>query len=544
MSGENFKPSDAEHKCGTYASPQKQAKLFKRIMFPVDTIEGRPVLQKQASTQSGKFLIHYDTNGYHSVEMVDKNANGLPDYVDSVAYYFEFVFRFYIDTIGYITPFEDDNLGGSNAYDIYLMNIGDAGPGESAYYGITRRDKEKLPKQNFPRYMSHIIIDNDYSPMDSSFDSHDKKVQTFSFFGIDLLKITAAHEFHHSIQFAYGEQEIPKPLTINEMSSTWYEYRLFPEIKDYMQYVKALFTFPEEHPFGTGDFREGYRWSIFGQYIYKNFGDSLMLRLWEKVGEGINAYDALNSAFEERGTNIKSEFCNFLPWLYYTNVRAKDGEYFEDATLFPEFSFNQKENFTPPELLEEGTTKSFEVRAFQCILPTQENNSLDTLSIFIANTDLQSAVRQYESNKPYSLILTDYENELCQQIAGTKYFYGLHDEKGDICDKTFFVMSNPIGYVYPNPFKIGEDKFIHFPVPDYAIISDNALLTIYSNDMYNRYSKKKEVVVNRIFRQGERNDRVLTVADSELEELSSGVYIFTVDYKGNRTFGKFVLIRK
>ncbi|MFH1049780.1 MAG: MXAN_6640 family putative metalloprotease [bacterium] len=541
MSGENFVLSDAEHKCGTFASAEQQSKLFKRLMFPVDTIIGRPQLQKQVQSLSGKFLVHYDTIGYHSVDLSDNNANGIPDYVDSTAYYFDIAYKFYIDTIGYIKPLEDEDLGGSSAYDIYIMNIGD---GEPAYYGVTRHDKEKLPRQKFPRWITHIFVDNDYSPLDSTNDSYGRRKQTFKIFGIDLLKITAVHEFHHAIQLTYGEQEIPNPLTINEMTSTWMEYRLFPEIKDYLQYVNGLFMYPEDCPFGSGTPENGYRWSIFGHYIYKNFGDSLLLRMWEKVGEGINAYEALNSAFEEQGTNIKTVWCDFLPWLYYTNERAVDGEYFEDAKLFPEFSFNRKENFISPAFIDEGNLQSFEVRAFQCILPTQENNSLDTLSIFIANTDLQSAVRQYESNKPYSLILSDFENSECQQITGTKYFYGVKALKGDICDKTFFVMSNPIGYVYPNPFKPSEDKFLFFPVPDNAIISDNALLTIYSNDMINRYSKKRQVVVNNTFRDGEKNDRVLQVDTAELNELSSGVYIFSVDYKGKLTFGKFVIIRK
>jgi len=539
--GERYINDDTDNKCGTFASHQQQSMLLKRLMIPVDTIKDRPALQKQMVSPTGKFLVHFDTVGYHSVDLTDKNANNIPDFVDSAAYYFDFVYKFYIDSIGYIKPFDDENLGGSNAYDIYLMNIGD---GEPSYYGVTRKDKEKLPKQNFPRWITHIIIDNDYSPLDSTYDIHNKRKQTFKLNSIDLLKITAAHEFHHAIQLAYGEQENPKPITIYEMTSTWMEYRLFPQVKDYIQYVNGLFMYPEVCPFGNGLPENGYRWSILGHYIYRNFGDSLLLRMWEKIGEGKNAYESLNSAFEERGTNIKSAWCDFLPWLYYTNLRTIENKYFDDAAIFPEFTFSRKENFSPPAFIDEGTMQSFEVRAFRCILPTQENNSLDTLNIFIANTDLQAASRQYESNKPYSLILSDFENPECQQIAGTNYFYGIHAEKGDICDKTFFIMSNPIGYVYPNPFRPEGDKLLQFPLPDNAIISDNALLTIYSNDMIVRYTKKKQVIVKNVKRDGEKNDRVLSVDASELDELSSGVYIYSVEYKGKIIYGKFVIIRK
>jgi hypothetical protein len=542
--GLNAKPftlSDIDNKCGTYVSQEKQSKLIKKLAIPIDTIKGRPVLQKQIATPTGNFLIHYDTTGYHSVSLTDINSNGIPDYVDSVIYYFDYVYKFYIDSVGYIKPLSDESLGGTSAYDIYLMNIGD---GEPAYYGVTRKDKEKLPRENFPKWISHIIIDNDYSPFDSTFDIHNKRKQTFSLNSFDILKITVAHEFHHAIQMSYGEQEIPKPLTIYEMTSTWMEYRLFPEVKDYLQYVNGLFTYPEVCPFGNGLPENGYRWSIFGHYIYKYFGDSLLLRTWEKIGEGINAYDALNSAFMEKGTNLMTAWCNFLPWLYYTNERAIEGEYFADAKLFPLFSFYKKENFKSPSFLDEGKMQSFEVRAFQCILPTQEDNSLDTFNVFISNTDLQSAIRQYESNKTYSLILTDFENNQCQQISGTKYFFGIHAEKGDICNYTFFVMSNPVSIVYPNPYKPPYDKSLNFPLPDNAVISDYAVLTIYSDDMQRIISKKKEVVVNTTIREKEKHDRVLSLDSSELEDLTSGVYIYSIDYKGKTSYGKFVIIRK
>ena len=59
---------------------------------------------------------------------------------------------------------------------------------------------------------------------------NDKKKGTYFETGIAALKITAAHEFHHAIQFMYGEDS--QTPALNEMTSTFMEYRLFPETVD------------------------------------------------------------------------------------------------------------------------------------------------------------------------------------------------------------------------------------------------------------------------------------------------------------------------
>jgi hypothetical protein len=532
---------EVNKKCGTFAQQNEFEQFEHRIMVNLDTVKGRPVLQKSYLTPSGFFLIHYDTSGIHSVDYTDKNGNGVPDYVDSVSYYAEYSLSFYNDTIGYNSPFKDDGLGGSEAFDIYLMNIGN--DDTTAYYGVTRKDKEKLPRENFPRYICHIILDNDYSEFDSTLNSKSEKKKTFTYNGIDGLKITTVHELHHAIQFTYGEQEMPKPLTLYELTSTWFEYRLFPEIKDYMQYVEVLFKAPDRSIFGSGEPGAGYRWSIFGHFVYKKYGDSLLLRMWEMVGGGINAYEALDLAFQEEGSALTDEWCEFLPWLYYTGKRTMDNQYFDDAGLFPEISFYSSGNFTSPVYTESGYLQSFEIRAYRCILPPTINDSLYPLDILIANIDLQSAVRGYSSDKEFTLLCTDINNQDCEQIPGTQYFYGINKPHGGICEKPFFILSNPINLAYPNPFIPEKDITLNIPVPDNALLGVKVNLTIYSVDMMTVHNTSKLINVNKTLRDGVKNDRVVQINNSELKDLSSGVYIYSLEYKGNIYFGKFLLKR-
>ena len=44
----------------------------------------RPELETYSSSPSGHFYIHYDTSGVHAPDLIDINANGIPDYIEAV----------------------------------------------------------------------------------------------------------------------------------------------------------------------------------------------------------------------------------------------------------------------------------------------------------------------------------------------------------------------------------------------------------------------------------------------------------------------------
>jgi len=220
--------------------------------------------------------------------------------------------------MGYLSPIPDNGGGGSEAYDVYLIDIGN----EIGIYGYTELDETS-------GFSSFMVLDNDFSPLDSFKLENGKKVPVFYTTGYNGLKITAAHEFHHAIQDMYGEPFPNVPL-LHEMSSTWMEYRLYPYIKDFFQYLPGLFNSLSHYAFGDGKADNGYRWSIFSQYLHFHYGDSLLLRMWELIGSSKNGYRALDSAFREQGTSLEYEWCRFKPWMYFTGSRAIPGKYFEE----------------------------------------------------------------------------------------------------------------------------------------------------------------------------------------------------------------------
>ena len=64
----------------------------------------------------------------------DNNNNGLPDYIDSVAFHFMNVYQVEVVELGFLSPIDDMGGGSSDAYDVYLMEIGM----DESRYGVRR----------------------------------------------------------------------------------------------------------------------------------------------------------------------------------------------------------------------------------------------------------------------------------------------------------------------------------------------------------------------------------------------------------------------
>ncbi|HRS02636.1 MAG TPA: hypothetical protein P5545_08830, partial [Bacteroidota bacterium] len=87
---QNFDTLANDNKCLTFQIKDTKNKILKNIYYDN---AGRPINQKTFPSPSGLFLIHYDTSGVHSVDLTDNNYNGIPDFVDSIAYYCDYVYQ-------------------------------------------------------------------------------------------------------------------------------------------------------------------------------------------------------------------------------------------------------------------------------------------------------------------------------------------------------------------------------------------------------------------------------------------------------------------
>lgn len=290
-------------------------RLSKRTKEAFSSIIQRPDATNSITSPEGRFKIHYNLNGVHGVDPADKDQNNIPDYVEVVAKTFDAVWELEINQMGYNPPPSD----GDQFYDIYLRELS-----TKLAYGFVTSDI--LGKSTASSYME---IDNNFSDI------------VYPTRGLDGLKVTAAHEFFHAIQFGY--YALPEALWWHELTATWIEDVAYNNINDYYQYLTGFFSFPS---FSLDAFRTtlgGVRVfgaSVFAHYLHHVYGVEAIRKSWEILGkpnEESNSLIRIDLGMPLGGFN--GVLPRFAVWNYLTDNRARSG-YYPEATNYP--SVNHK----------------------------------------------------------------------------------------------------------------------------------------------------------------------------------------------------------
>lgn len=539
-----------DNRCGTFTINKKKIKnsLLRRIYFDNN---GRPKNQAKFDSPNKIFTIHYDTTGVHQVPKLDKNGNGVPDFVDSVAFYAEVVYNVQVKQIGLPDPTNDSLGGGTPGYDIYLMDIGngDESPDSNGIqdpggmYGFTVNDLEIQPKTTFPRYTSFIVIDNDYSITDSARPVGSKPYRVFKTTGIEAMKITLAHEFNHAIQFFVGFDDFGFS-GIAEMLSVTFEEICFPEVNDYLQYIRSLLSNPHQYSFAVSNPQNGYRYSIFFMMLVQKYGNYFIKDFFNTLNYGISSYRALDATLKKYNSSICDEWLDFIKWVYYSAHRTIPGSYFNDAALFPEITYSFVEKFTPPSISYSDAAEPFQLRADRIIFQNVFPLSNDTLNIFISNVNPEAAFNQIKEIDNFSFSVTDLPQSDYTKIfhnSTQNYYYKLSSSKAKTQCVLFEipgVNTFPLSSTYPNPVFTTETKYVYFPVNDQAKIGEKVELTIYNTNMLEILRKSLPVSVV-------ANNRVLILDFEEIyktKQLGSGVYIYSSKSQYGDVLGKFSII--
>lgn len=533
-------------KCGTHLSltPEGREHLQRIILWENEV----PLVgHKSVISPNNIFKVHFDTTGFHAPSLKDLNQNGIPDYVDSVCYYFEHVYDIYIDEFGFRSPFPDSGGRGSDHYDVYLYDLGNSDPTENqdssdytigGIYGITSNATyDYISMEPFPRNYSYIMVDNDFAVTDSIRRKGMRAQPAFRYPGIPSLKVTIAHEFFHAIQFMYGRSE-PASATVMEMNAVAMERVFFPEVLDYLQYVRAVFRNPSSYPFGTDDSFIGYGHSIFNQYLIEKFGIDIMRIMWEKVALGNEVYSAIDLALKEFGSSMPLAWCEFVEWAYYTGSRASDKSFFTNAQELPLIEPFSVINFSPPSGSASGNLTPLEFRMLRFFFPGEGDITDDTLDVMLANIDLQSASRQVNISRDYFWQVADNQIADSKKIEGINYWEYSEIDNMFICPQTFVRPGGntyEISHAYPNPFRrsLGH-KNLNFPAPANTEIYKKVLLVVYDSEMRQVFTKLLPITVN--------NKNKVVVWSDVPENISSGTYIFGVHNGDDVTIGKFAII--
>ncbi|MFH1699027.1 MAG: MXAN_6640 family putative metalloprotease [Candidatus Zixiibacteriota bacterium] len=282
------------------------------------------------------FLFHYTDTGPDSIYQFNKQDSlpGTPNYIFMASKFSEQVYAHLINDLGYDVPLSDGyyNGGGDGRIDVYFSDV--------PFYGATFADSMVTPVT----YTSYLYMENDYFGFPSY--QNDR---------LAALSVTLAHELFHVIQFSYDIGEIettPFPGDLNaswiEMSATFMEEEHFDNVNDYEKfYLIFFYNFPHYSlRFGTyrAGAQENRNFHMYGSVVWplflaQKYDSEIITQIWDscRAIPGPNWVSATNDVINTRSggsETLSSLFREFTLWNLFTGLRARPGEYFEEANLY------------------------------------------------------------------------------------------------------------------------------------------------------------------------------------------------------------------
>jgi hypothetical protein len=217
-----------------------------------------------------------------------------------------------VDGLGYRAPLSDGLRGGSPQFDVYLKDLG------GQLYGFCAAES-RGPKRTAVGY---CVLDNDFSPAQFPTGTPDGN-----------LRVTAAHEFFHAIQYAYDYDEDGWMM---ESTATWMEERVASDVDDNRQYLPYSQLYTPYVPldvFNPRGFQQYGNW-IFWEYLSSRFGPSVVSKAWHQAGslggDGKKySLQALKKVLKHQGglTKVYAQFAagNLVPAATYPEGVAYPG---------------------------------------------------------------------------------------------------------------------------------------------------------------------------------------------------------------------------
>jgi hypothetical protein len=196
------------------------------------------------------------------------------------------VWRYEIGTLGFAPPPGDGKRGGDARFDVYLADLGARG-----LFGYCTPER-RVKGQRF-QASGYCVLDNDFAR------EQYRAPPTAS------LRVTAAHEFFHAVQFGYDFYEDP---WFMESTATWIEERFADGSNDNRRFLRYGSV---RHPGVPLDRFSNIGYSHYGNWAFWEFltqrhGDRVVRRAWQHAGtrgRGDNAYStqALERVLRDKG---------------------------------------------------------------------------------------------------------------------------------------------------------------------------------------------------------------------------------------------------
>jgi hypothetical protein len=255
------------------------------LVAQLDNIKRVQLSGPELTRETEHFVIHYTTEG-------DDAATD--EYVQAATEIVELVWNAEINELGWAAPPPDNEAGGDNRFDLYLVNI--FNEEADCLYGYASPEQEAGDNPNTPEIetfasTSYMVVDNDYDRQNPAGGTCGGEGTATG----DLLT-TMAHEFNHAIQFGYDAAE-PHHWMF-EAIATWLETQVAGDSEQATPYVSSNFEVPEVC-FGSKDSTLVYGNWMFIQSLVDAYGPEVVEELWRNAVtyDGFEALDTTVAAF-------------------------------------------------------------------------------------------------------------------------------------------------------------------------------------------------------------------------------------------------------
>ena len=217
-----------------------------------DRLLARPV--RSARLCATRVCVHFATAGGDAATR---------SWAQSTLSTMERVWTHHVQTRGYRPPASDAGRGGTRQFDVYLENLRDNG-----LYGYCSTEGQ-VPNQPL-RYASYCVLDNDY--------------RNYPLAAGPTLRVTAAHEFLHAIQFNYDAAE---DSWVMEATATWIEELYADDVNDNRSFLSSSQISNPSRPLdlssGAGASPAWYGNWVFFQRFAQRLGPGAVRTLWGRL---------------------------------------------------------------------------------------------------------------------------------------------------------------------------------------------------------------------------------------------------------------------
>lgn len=213
----------------------------------------------EQTIETPHFRIHYVTRTEHESTLA---------FATEVSLLMEEVWTKEVELYGWLPPKPDGGRGGDDRFDVYLGNVG-----AHSIYGYCSTD----PGQSGSSRHSYCVLDNGFTEFPNA---------------EEAAKVTAAHEFHHALQFTYDSAD---DYWLAEATATWMEDEVFDAIDDNYQYLRSSSLARPQTPADTwtdySDPRDPDTGFQYGQFIWMRYlsekaADPAVIRnIWEETAK-------------------------------------------------------------------------------------------------------------------------------------------------------------------------------------------------------------------------------------------------------------------